>query len=604
MQVLRALLALGLALARGSRLVDNDTPAAQRITVSRSNNNLDYVLVFSDEFNGAGRAFGGESDPHWEAYTAPDPNPEAIQFYNGSAEFVTTKDGSLVLRLSQRKARWRGWDADERRMRPFQRNYTSGMVSTWNRFCFTGGIVEMSVQLPGDAHGGGLWPAAWLLGNLARPLRPRSSERVWPWSYDACPAGWDATSGGQEISACDPQEGDAARRSGLNAHQGRGAPEIDIFEALPSYAPSLAPNMTATLTVSPGVERGRPAPGAAPNGSAGDNWYRGLRYGAHAAANVEFYGRRAGGVGGRTYEADAISARAVLGTEHFDGQQVYRVEWQPGPLGYVRWYVNGKFVFGVSAASLRNATGAMIPEEPMQLVLNLAMSNYWAMQRPCEDGCDTCYACLDCENALCQCGLPPQLEGCAGLPVEMRVDYVRVYQDPKDALHTLGCSPPSHPTAAFIHENMERYAPWEPEARPPLSTANKLLILLATVALLAAALLAANRALYGPKRASANYLPGADSPSAGRGAAAWPWGPMGLSRLADMRRVSAVGRCLGWYHRIDSQQRVGWESPRPIAEEERLVQRAIDYGARSDWRGATGGSYTSLADMMRHSGHT
>jgi hypothetical protein len=39
----------------------------------------------------------------------------------------------------------------------------------------------------------------------------------------------------------------------------------------------------------------------------------------------------------------------------------------------------------------------------------------------------------------------------------MRVDYIRLYQDPDDATHTLSCSPPSHPTAEFIAQHAGEY---------------------------------------------------------------------------------------------------------------------------------------------------
>ena len=42
------------------------------------------------------------------------------------------------------------------------------MISTWNKFCFTGGLVEASVVLPGANNVKGLWPAIWLMGNLGR----------------------------------------------------------------------------------------------------------------------------------------------------------------------------------------------------------------------------------------------------------------------------------------------------------------------------------------------------------------------------------------------------------------------------------------------------
>ena len=39
-------------------------------------------------------------------------------------------------------------------------------MTTWNKFCFTGGIFEASVQLPGTNNIVGLWPAIWAMGNL------------------------------------------------------------------------------------------------------------------------------------------------------------------------------------------------------------------------------------------------------------------------------------------------------------------------------------------------------------------------------------------------------------------------------------------------------
>lgn len=41
-------------------------------------------------------------------------------------------------------------------------------MSTWNKFCFTGGYVETSVVLPGVNNIVGLWPAVWTMGNLGR----------------------------------------------------------------------------------------------------------------------------------------------------------------------------------------------------------------------------------------------------------------------------------------------------------------------------------------------------------------------------------------------------------------------------------------------------
>ena len=36
-----------------------------------------------------------------------------------------------------------------------KRHFKSGMLQSWNKFCFTGGVLEMAIELPGDAHSGG-----------------------------------------------------------------------------------------------------------------------------------------------------------------------------------------------------------------------------------------------------------------------------------------------------------------------------------------------------------------------------------------------------------------------------------------------------------------
>lgn len=62
-------------------------------------------------------------------------------------EAITTADGSLVITMSKKETH----DLD----------YQGGMLSTWNKFCFTGGIFEASVSLPGYNNILGLWPAVW-----------------------------------------------------------------------------------------------------------------------------------------------------------------------------------------------------------------------------------------------------------------------------------------------------------------------------------------------------------------------------------------------------------------------------------------------------------
>lgn len=52
------------------------------------------------------------------------------------------------------------------------------MVNSWNKFCFSGGIVEISLKLPGKWDVGGLWPAFWIMGNLGRATYEVSSHQV------------------------------------------------------------------------------------------------------------------------------------------------------------------------------------------------------------------------------------------------------------------------------------------------------------------------------------------------------------------------------------------------------------------------------------------
>lgn len=66
------------------------------------------------------------------------------------------------------------------------RHFKSGMLQSWNKFCFTGGILEIDLQFPGEHDVGGLWPAVWLLGNLARATFLSSTNLMWPWSYAEC----------------------------------------------------------------------------------------------------------------------------------------------------------------------------------------------------------------------------------------------------------------------------------------------------------------------------------------------------------------------------------------------------------------------------------
>lgn len=125
------------------------------------------------------------------------------------------------------------------------------MLQSWNKFCFTTGIIEVSLSLPGNGETPGLWPAVWTLGNLGRAGYGATNEGMWPYTYAACDFGTfpnqtdrngvpqEAQTGGngggplsflpgQRLSACSCPGSD---HPGPNVETGRGNPEIDIIEA-------------------------------------------------------------------------------------------------------------------------------------------------------------------------------------------------------------------------------------------------------------------------------------------------------------------------------------------------------------------------------------
>ncbi|KAG8857397.1 hypothetical protein FRB91_011413 [Serendipita sp. 411] len=119
-------------------LIDPDTPDSAK-TWSSSVNGDAYKLVFSDEFKLEGRTFGTDQDPFWEAVDLHDAKNRDLNYYQ--PEQVTTQGGHLVITL------------EERTTNGLQ--YVSGMLQSWNKFCFTGGYVEVGVSLPGSSTVGG-----------------------------------------------------------------------------------------------------------------------------------------------------------------------------------------------------------------------------------------------------------------------------------------------------------------------------------------------------------------------------------------------------------------------------------------------------------------
>ncbi len=103
----------------------------------------------------------------------------------------------------------------------------------------------------------------WMLGNLARATYVGSSDYMWPYSYNRCDS---RTRISQEIDACAK-----VNHYGMQAYTGRGAPEIDIIEAMQGEAGKLPstyiqrPYQSTSLQIAPGVEIDRPILGKRPH---------------------------------------------------------------------------------------------------------------------------------------------------------------------------------------------------------------------------------------------------------------------------------------------------------------------------------------------------
>lgn len=184
----------------------------------------------SDEFEVENRTFKDGHDPMWTALDKSDDDASSagggsMQFYNSSA--VTTVNGMLRISTKLGKTNWNRYDHVDKTWKNQQTNFTSGMMQSWEKFCFTGGIVEVDVIFPGDPYVGGLWPAVWMLGNLGRATYEASTNNIWPWSYDTCDRELQQA---QTLSACNNQN-----HFGMKPKQGRGATEIDIAEVMTGY---------------------------------------------------------------------------------------------------------------------------------------------------------------------------------------------------------------------------------------------------------------------------------------------------------------------------------------------------------------------------------
>ncbi|KAK0233043.1 beta-glucan synthesis-associated [Armillaria fumosa] len=404
-------------------MVDLDTPE-DAYTIKSFTNDNEYQLVWSDEFNVDGRTFYPGDDPYWEAVDLHYWGTNNLEWYDPAA--ITTKGGALTITLSKKETHGL--------------NYQGGMMSTWNKFCFTGGMILTSVTLPGANNILGLWPAVWTMGNLGRAGYGASLEGTWPYTYDACDIGTvpnqtinglpqaatvdgDAAQNGilsflpgQKLSRCTcPGESHPGPMHSDGTYVGRAAPEIDIFEAQVA-------NDEGEVSQS-----GQWAPF-----NAKYEWFNTSDNMIIYDATETYLNTYTGGAFQQATSGVSITDQNCyqLATGCF---AVYGFEYKPGyDDGYITWINNNKAAWtlkgpGVAADTRVEISARPVPLEPMYILVNLGMSENFGY--------------VDLDHLT--------------FPAVMSIDYIRVYQ-PKDSIN-VGCNPDDFPTQAYIEEYIEAY---------------------------------------------------------------------------------------------------------------------------------------------------
>ena len=344
-----------------------------------------YKLVMSDEFNVPDRTFEDGSDPKWTALNKNDYTNDALHYYSPE-NAMTDENGDLVITTEAKDTPVVGFNDVSGKKEVTTKHFKSAMLQSWNKFCFTGGIIEAEAQMPGKQDVSGLWPALWLLGNMARHTYVGSTNHMWPWSSDVCN---EKSMNAQRVSACMK-----AQHFGLDPNVGRGSPEIDIFEVQGGPTPRNTaqflesavgqPFASTSYQVAPGRSESRPGGGWWPGPG---QWYDGLQGGSKSNLNIYFYGNYnhvRNDSATKDYWSDAISYNYQLDESHFTSKHKYRLEWglpdedKNGSDGYLRWYIDGVFAFGLDGSGIVDAGyGGSISSEPMYIIMNTAISKQW-----------------------------------------------------------------------------------------------------------------------------------------------------------------------------------------------------------------------------------
>lgn len=295
------------------------------------------------------------------------------------------------------------------------------MLQSWNKLCFKGGRLEASISLPGRGDTSGFWPGFWAMGNLGRPGYPSSTDGMWPYSYDdKCDAGITANQSssdgisllpGMRLPACTCKNQDHP-----NPGKSRSAPEIDALEATMGF-------------IGPGqYDKGTGSVSQSFQLAPFDIFYQ------PDYEFVEVYDQGVTGMNnyrGGPYQ-EAFSGITWLNNDWYDGKgyQKYGFEYNPGAQGDISWFVGDAYTWKTDARAMRpngNIGQRVVPEEPLSIIANFGMSNTFA--------------------EIFMANLAELF------PATMRLDYIRIYQDPNNVQVT--CDPPDYPTTSYISQHPE-----------------------------------------------------------------------------------------------------------------------------------------------------
>jgi len=447
------LIGLGATAASDCCWCDKATPSEAKTI--KASDGLDYSLIFSDEFDTKDRDFTNGKDTKWTALNIGDTSNMGVAFYlPDQAKVANDPEFPAVSALRIETANKSHVGDSPVGEKGIYMPYSSAMLQSWNKFCFTGGVVEFRARQP---IGGGYWPALWLFGNLGRAVYQNSNTGLWPWSYDECDADLELppTDPPQKISACMDHD---LKKDGLHAFQGRGATELDVLEGAVSNT-GKGSYVVGSLQLSPGVPAFfRPPLFGYPTTAGAGSWYTDLKFGPDGKPNNGWYGPPWGS-GCPTGCPDALSGGITERDDLHTRYWTYRMEWIPGPDGRISWYYDGDFVWGMDGNSFgdykvcaesadskdcHRTPPRMIPQEPMSLVMNTAIGT-WNGGQTAIDG--------------------------KHWPAMFYIDYVRVWQNELN----VGCNPPDFPTKTYIEKNKDFFGEWStpvgydtcPEIYPP-----------------------------------------------------------------------------------------------------------------------------------------